>query len=242
MAKRFLDTGFLDQKWIRQLSSEKKIFLIYLMLKCDNGGIIELDFEDASFWIGKKIDSLDFLPEGYLIPLNNSSKYFIPKFIEWQYSNFPHSKVHQQMQAKNILIDNNLFDIDNQCIKLPKTYVKFTQKLRKSYVTGNANANGNVNGIVKKGEFEGKNEEKKIFDVFRKEYPGTKNGLTYEFENFIKKHKDWKEVLPVLSQRLNYQKEARAVRKENKLWNPEWKHLSTWINQRGWGIHINTEE
>ena len=171
MAKRFLDTGFLDQKWIRQLTSEKKIFLIYLMLKCDNGGIIELDFEDASFWIGKKIDSLDFLPEGYLIPLNNSSKYFIPKFIEWQYSNFPHSKVHQQMQAKNILIDNNLFDVDNQCIKLPKTYVKFTQKLRKSYVTGNANANGNVNGIVKKEEYEGKKfippTSENIIDYFK---------------------------------------------------------------------------
>jgi len=242
MAKRFLDTGFLDQKWIRKLSSEKKIFLIYLMLKCDNGGIIELDFEDASFWIGKKIDSIDFLPEGYLIPLNNSSKYFMPKFIEWQYPNFPHSKVHQQAQAKNILVNNGIFDIDNQCIKLPKTYIKLTQKLRKSYVHGNGNANGNVNGNSKKGEYEGKNEEKEIFDVFRKDYPGTKRGLDIEFTNFIKKHGDWKEVLQILSQRLQYQKEARQLRKENKLFVPEWKHLQTWINQRCWEELINTEE
>ncbi len=151
MAKRFIDTGFLDQKWIRKLSPERKIFLIYLMLKCDNGGIIELDFDDASFWIGNKIEALDFLPNGYLILLNDSDKYFMPKFIEWQYPNFPHSKVHQQEQAKRILIQNGLFDIDNQCIILPNNYPNITQNLRKSYVTVNGNANVNGNGNEEKG-------------------------------------------------------------------------------------------
>ena len=47
MAKRFIDTGFLDQKWIRKLPPEQKIFIIYLMLRCDNGGVIDLDMEDA---------------------------------------------------------------------------------------------------------------------------------------------------------------------------------------------------
>ena len=55
MAKRFIDTGFLDQKWIRKLKPCRKSFLIYLMLKCDNAGVIELDMEDVEFWIGEKI-------------------------------------------------------------------------------------------------------------------------------------------------------------------------------------------
>ena len=151
MAKRFLDTGFLQQKWIRKLKPEQKIFLIYLMLECDNAGLIDLDMDDAEFWIGKKIGSpIDFLPEGYLIPINNSGKYFQPKFIEWQYPNFPHSKVHQQKQAKDILIKNGLFDIENQLIMLPKDYLNFTQVLPNRQVNGNGNVNvdDNVNDIV----------------------------------------------------------------------------------------------
>jgi hypothetical protein len=146
MAKRFIDTGFLDQKWIRKLPPEKKIFLIYLMLKCDNGGIIDLDFEDAEFWIGKKIGDLNFLPEGYLILIDDSSKYFMPKFIEWQYPNFPHSKVHQQAQAKEILIKNGVFNVDTQYIDLSKFYVNIKQSLSNTYLYGNDNVNGNVNG------------------------------------------------------------------------------------------------
>lgn len=240
MAKRFIDTGFLDQKWIRKLSPDRKIFLIYLMLKCDNGGIIDLDYEDASFWIGKSINSVDFLPNGYLIPLEGSDKFFMPKFIEWQYPNFPHSKVHQQMQAKEILIHNGLFDIDNQCIKLPESYLNITQTLRNSYVIGNGNVNGNDNVNVEKGGLGEKDELQ--FDEFRKNFPGTKRGNEIEFQNFIKKHKDWKDVLPVLLKRLDYQKDARQVRKENKLFVPEWKNLQTWINQRCWEDIINTNE
>ena len=158
MAKRFIDTGFLEQKWIRKLSPERKIFLIYLMLKCDNGGIIELDMEDVEFWIGKKIgDPLKFLPEGYLILIHDSGKYFMPKFIEWQYPNFPHSKVHQQAQAKDILIRNGIFDIDAQSINICKVYVKVMEDLPNIQANGNANVNGNVNGNVKK-------EEKANFD------------------------------------------------------------------------------
>ena len=97
----------------------------------------------------------------------------------------------------------------------------------------------------KKYEISNKNKEeeyKKVFDEFRKNYPGTKRGNDIEFTNFIKKHKDWREVLPNLLKRLNYQKEARQVRRENKLFVPEWKNLQTWINQRCWEELINTEE
>ncbi len=39
-----------------------------------------------------------------------------------------------------------------------------------------------------------------IFNEFRKIYPGIKRGNKTEFENFCKKHKDWKEVLPLLKE------------------------------------------
>jgi hypothetical protein len=134
MSKRFLDTGFLEQKWIRKLSPEKKTFLIYLMLKCDNGGIIDLDLEDASFWIGKEIKSLDFLPEDYLIPLNDSSKYFMPKFIEWQYKDLSSQKFIVA-QARQILEKHDLINADFT-LKLPKSYVNITKDVPESQEQG----------------------------------------------------------------------------------------------------------
>lgn len=145
MSKRFLDTGFLDQKWIRKLTPEKKIFLIYLMLKCDNAGIIDLDIEDAEFWIGKKIGNpLEFLPESYLILIQNSSKYFMPKFIEWQYGNLKSDK-NIVKQARQILEKHSL--IDNEFnLKLDNIYIKLTQELPENQVTSNSNSKDNSKG------------------------------------------------------------------------------------------------
>jgi len=231
MSKRFIDTGFLDQKWIRKLSPEKKIFLIYLMLKCDNGGVIELDLEDANFWIGKNIGDLNFLPEGYLIPLNNSCKYFMPKFIEWQYRDLSSNKFIVA-QARQILDKYSLINSDFT-LNLDKNYINITKDVPNSQEQGIGTGIGIGIGMVK---------EKECFDIFRKEYPGTKKGNDTEFSNFIKKHKDWRDILPKLIERLNYQKEARQVRLENKLFVPGWKNLQTWINQRGWEDQINTDE
>ncbi len=121
------------------------------MLKCDNAGIIDLDMEDVEFWIGKKIGNpVDFLPENYLIPVDGLGKYFQPKFIEWQYPNFPHSKVHQQKQAKEILLKNGMFDADNQLIELPLTCPTVAQTLPDSQVIVNVDGNvsDNVDAIV----------------------------------------------------------------------------------------------
>jgi hypothetical protein len=134
MSKRFLDTGFLDQKWIRKLSPEKKIFLIYLMLKCDNAGIIDLDLDDASFWIGKKIDNIDFLPEYYLIPLNGSGKYFMPKYIEWQYKDLSSNK-NIVVQSRQLLEKYNLINPDFS-LKLDNNYINVKKDLPESQVTG----------------------------------------------------------------------------------------------------------
>lgn len=72
---------------------------------------------------------------------------------------------------------------------------------------------------------------KEKFEIFRKQYQGKKLGLEKEFENFKKKHKDWKEVIdklePALLAEINWRK--------NKVgFVPEWKNLQTWLNKRCW--------
>jgi hypothetical protein len=85
-------------------------------------------------------------------------------------------------------------------------------------------------------------ERKKVFDNFRKQYPGTKRGNEVEFANFVKKHKDWKDILPILSEKLAYQIEARKIKAGAGGFVPEWKNLQTWINQRCWEEEIGKVE
>lgn len=97
------------------------------------------------------------------------------------------------------------------------------------------------------------NKEKKIkkekikepiffFDDFRKAYPGTKRGNETEFTNFKKKHKDWKEVLPSLSTKLEYQIKQRKAKAAAQNFVPQWKNLQTWINNRCWEEEITVQE
>jgi hypothetical protein len=80
-------------------------------------------------------------------------------------------------------------------------------------------------------------ELKEQFDQFRVSYKGTKGGLNKEFET-LKKHKDWKEIVPKLEQALQYQSQARRGLDEAGDFCPNWKNLSTWMNQRCWEDEI----
>jgi len=123
------------------------------MLKCDNAGIIELDLEDAEFWIGKKITDLSFLPENYLIPLDGSCKYFMPKFIEWQYKDLSSQKFIVA-QARQILEKQGLINPDFT-LNLDKSYIKLTENVPELQEQGK--------GI---GKGIGKEEEKNKYSEF----------------------------------------------------------------------------
>lgn len=68
-------------------------------------------------------------------------------------------------------------------------------------------------------------EDRQLFEDFRLRYGGKKRGLDTELNNFIKKIKDWKIVLPTLSTvNLDFDvTEKRYI-----------PHLQTFINQRKW--------
>lgn len=171
MSKRFIDTGFLDQRWIRKLPPEKKVFLIYLMLKCDNGGIIELDLDDASFWIGKKIETLDFLPSDYLIPLDDPCKFFMPKFIEWQYKDLSSNKFIVA-QARQILEKYNLINPDFT-LNLHKIHVNIMQNVPEFQEQGKGIGIDIGSGKDKKG-VQGEKTWRNNFDLYLE---NCRNGL-----------------------------------------------------------------
>ena len=67
-------------------------------------------------------------------------------------------------------------------------------------------------------------EELIEFDIFRDNYKGKKRGLITEMDNFTKKHKDWRRVLPTLNRLyLDFGAESKYI-----------PHFQTFINQRQW--------
>lgn len=97
MPKRFIDTEIWKKSWFRRLSPTIKLFIIYLFTNCDHAGLLDVDIEAAEFHIGGKID-LDQVPEGWIIQVRKD-KWFLPKFIEFQYPKGlnPNMKMHQSV-------------------------------------------------------------------------------------------------------------------------------------------------
>ena len=63
-----------------------KLFWVYLLTKCDHAGIWDVDIELAAFQIGVDLDESKILEtfNRKIIPFK-SGKWFIPKFIDYQY-------------------------------------------------------------------------------------------------------------------------------------------------------------
>jgi len=84
-------------------------------------------------------------------------------------------------------------------------------------------------------------EEIRIFEEFRKAYPGVKRGLETELKHFKTKHpKTWKSILPILSSSLRQQISHKNIKIKNREFVPEWKNLQTYINNSGWEEQFGT--
>lgn len=137
--------------------------------------------------------------------------------------------------TRGVLITINNYD----CYQDPKNYESHNESHKKA--TRKPQSTDTINKKKKKNNNNKENNKEKMkeqFDEFRKSYPGIKRGNDTEFENMIKKHKDWEEVVPRLSDILIKQKNSRDMRKRKGEFVPEWKHLQTWINKRCWEEEI----
>ena len=112
MGKRFTASNKWQDKWFRGLDVKYKLLWIYLTDTCSNAGIWDKDFEQAKFFTGFDFEQAEAeeVFAGRMIILGD--KYFIPKFIEFQYNKlswdtYPHRPVIKELQ-KYDLIDENL--------------------------------------------------------------------------------------------------------------------------------------
>jgi hypothetical protein len=86
MPKRFFDTEIWRKEWYRKLSPSEKSAWAYLVAECDNVGVIKVDYEQADFLIGDKIDweSLPGKCNGNIEILPNG-KWWLADFCDFQY-------------------------------------------------------------------------------------------------------------------------------------------------------------
>lgn len=105
MAKRFTDSRKWDDPWFRKLPCQYKAFFIFLIDKCDHAGIWKVDFESAEFHIGEKLnkDEIIKIMDGRIIELKE--KWFIPKFINFQYQVSSVAELNPENRVHKSVID-----------------------------------------------------------------------------------------------------------------------------------------
>jgi len=79
------------------------------------------------------------------------------------------------------------------------------------------------------------------FEEFRKLYPGSKRGHKTELENLKKKHKDWKQVVQLLTPSIKQQIQQNTTLAGAGKFVPNWKNMQTWINQRCWEVEVQKD-
>jgi hypothetical protein len=217
MAKRFTDTNKWRKDFIRGLQGAYKLLWLYILDECDHAGIWHVELDVASLRIGYDLDEKKTLEafNGHIIVFDQGHKWFIPDFIDFQYGTLnPENRAHNSVLEllEKYKLKGHLRGLQGRKDKEEDKEMEMVKDLDK--------------------------EEDCLFEIFRQNYPGTKRGHDVEFENLKKKHKDWKEIIPKLSDALNYQLSAREIKRLSGGFIPEWKNLQTWINQKCWEEEI----
>ena len=224
MAKRFTDTEIWQEDWFLELTNEERLFWFYLKDQCNHAGIWRVNRKRFEFISGKKMNLSFFLEKANAEKQRIQvfgDKWYILSFIKFQYGPImnPENRVHKSIlkELNDCNIDSSQFDPNLTPIR-PQNGVKHTPKDK------------DIKEIGKEGVGE---KERDQFEAFRKLYPGTKLGHDTEFAT-LKKHKDWKSILPLLLPAIQAEMRARATAKQQNRFFAEPKNLKTYLNQRAW--------
>lgn len=159
MAKRFIDTELFEDEWFSELSTDAKLLWIYYITRCNHAGLLKFNKRLIEFQTGIKNIERVFEQLGNRLIRVSEVLYFCPKFIEFQYPNFPNSQVRQQNSAIKLLLENN---INPETLTVSDTFNSIetvSKDLTKSYEYEHVYEHG------------GSKEKKIDFEVFWNLYP-----------------------------------------------------------------------
>lgn len=113
MGKRFTDTDKWTKQWFGDLSIREKVLWLYCCDACDAAGIADFStkFFSVSVGFSVKKETLDKAFGDRIVWLE-SSKFFIPSFIEFQYGQLteacnPHKPIIKELEKLGLLVMEN---------------------------------------------------------------------------------------------------------------------------------------
>lgn len=151
MTKRFTDSEKFRDKWYRNLKPKHKCLWEYLLSECSIAGIIDFDYDSASFHIGEKITEADLKVFADRIVKLSDGKIFIPKFIKFQ-----QNALNEKNPAhKNIIKELKKYGIDEtlENIEFESTFNDPLMVQDSTISNSKGNSISNSNSKNKLGEF-----------------------------------------------------------------------------------------
>ena len=140
MAKRLTDTTKWNDSWFTDLPIDMKLVWIYILDTCDHAGVYKVNLKLLKFQTGTErtdIEIIEYLKERIYI---KADKWFIPKFIMFQYKNFFTSKTPAIISAKELLISHNIIQPNDNVLpiiikELNNPYITLDKGLDNDYGT-----------------------------------------------------------------------------------------------------------
>ena len=245
MSKRFIDTNLFNDEWVCGLSKDAKLFFIYYITTCDHAGVLRLNTKLCEFQTGLKSLTTVIKELGDSLVRVKEGLYFMPRFIRYQYPNFPQSTVMQQVGAISILTRLGLWDVDMGCFKTvtkeSQTVTKESQTLAKESIDSYVNVNDNV--IEEESEnFKKENDphpqgKLRGFDKFWKLYP--KRQAKGNAEKAWIKISINNDLFHTIMRAVGAQIKSDDWLKDEGRFIP---HPATWLNSKGWENETETTQ
>ena len=110
MAKRFTESNKWDDTWFMGLPNKYKLFWLFILDKCNNAGIWEVNYKIANFHIGETFEPSEIkrIFQDRIVEIENDKYWFIPKFILFQYGKDLSSK---NPAVRNVIQKLNEYDL-----------------------------------------------------------------------------------------------------------------------------------
>ena len=109
MAKRLTDSNKWNDNWFNELPADMKLVWMYILDTCDHAGVYKVSLKSIKFYTGTErtqSEIIEYLKDRIYIADND--KWFIPKFITFQYKNFFTSNTPAIKSARELLISHNI--------------------------------------------------------------------------------------------------------------------------------------
>lgn len=133
MAKRLSDSTKWADEWFTELPMDMKLVWLYILDMCDHAGVYKVNLKLLRFQTGTdrpENEIVEYLKDRIYIAEN---KWFIPKFIGFQYKNFFTSNTPAIKSAKELLLSHGIIKPTDKA--LPNPSVTLTQPLTNPSIT-----------------------------------------------------------------------------------------------------------